>query len=48
MKVYLASIRGVDADFFVVHAKTASQESDEPPTIQSTLSASTRRMGVLS
>lgn len=26
-KVYLNSLRGVDADFFVVHAKTASQES---------------------
>ncbi|MCJ7574525.1 tRNA-dihydrouridine synthase family protein [Candidatus Bathyarchaeota archaeon] len=29
-RVYLNSIRGVDADFFVVHAKTASQESGEP------------------
>jgi tRNA-dihydrouridine synthase len=28
-KVYLNSLRGVDADFFVVHAKTASQESGE-------------------
>jgi len=29
-KVYLNSIREVDADFFIVHAKTASQRSDEP------------------
>jgi tRNA-dihydrouridine synthase len=28
-KVYLNSLRGVDADFFVVHAKTAAQESAE-------------------
>ena len=28
-KVYLNSLRGVDADLFVVHAKTASQESAE-------------------
>jgi tRNA-dihydrouridine synthase B len=28
-KVYLNSLRGVDADFFVVHAKTAAQESME-------------------
>jgi tRNA-dihydrouridine synthase len=30
-KVYLNSLRGVDADFFIVHAKTASQDSSEPP-----------------
>lgn len=30
LKVYLNCLRGVDADFFVVHAKTASQGSDEP------------------
>jgi len=29
-KVYLNSIKNVDADFFVVHAKTAEQESFEP------------------
>ena len=28
-KVYLNSLRGVDADLFVVHAKTATQESGE-------------------
>jgi len=30
LKVYLNCLRGVDADFFVVHAKTASQDSAEP------------------
>jgi tRNA-dihydrouridine synthase B len=29
-KLYLNSLSGVDADFFIVHAKTASQESNEP------------------
>jgi tRNA-dihydrouridine synthase B len=29
LKVYLNAIRGVDADFFVVHAKTAAQSSAE-------------------
>jgi len=29
-KVYLNAIKGVNADFFVVHAKTGSQNSDEP------------------
>jgi tRNA-dihydrouridine synthase len=29
LKVYLNAIRGVDADFFVVHAKTATQSSAE-------------------
>lgn len=29
-KVYLNSIKGVDADYYIVHAKTASQRSDEP------------------
>jgi tRNA-dihydrouridine synthase len=28
-KVYLNSIKEIDADFFIVHAKTASQRSDE-------------------
>jgi tRNA-dihydrouridine synthase B len=30
LKVYLNAIQGVDADFFVVHAKTAAQSSAEP------------------
>jgi len=29
LKVYLNALRGVDADFFVVHAKTAAQSSAE-------------------
>lgn len=31
-KVYLNCLREVDADFFVVHAKTGSQNSDESPS----------------